>query len=258
MSAGRLSEATTVSSLESTTFSTVFPFLVSIYSTPLAEQYNGPTSVLATCTVPLWKWKSLCFCQSDTNISPLGEMARWGANPKLLDSPASVRTQVEGSPGFQLRMRRSMVCAANSVSWCQHKERVGKGSTSRPAHSVLAPKNGDQCFKQRLFDWKVPGLWVLPREAKASWTSLWSSSLLRPEKRAVRPRQITLSTERDWICTCCSSMPRNARLSSETLIQVKIALTTASSREMARSSLVKSRASWQSLSWCKVNSKPKN
>ena len=162
MSAGRLSEATTVSSLESTTFSTVFPFLVSIYSTPLAEQYNGPTSVLETCAVPLWNWKSLCFCQSDTNISPLGEMARWGANPKLLDSPASVRTHVEGSPGFQLRMRRSMVRAANSVSWCQHKEGVGKGSTSRPA-SVLAPKNGDQCFKQRLFDWKVPGLWVLPR-----------------------------------------------------------------------------------------------
>ena len=128
----------------------------------------------------------------------------------------------------------------------------GKGSTSRPEASilaVLAPKNGDQCWKRRLFDWKVAGLWILFREAKASSTSRCKSPPLRPE-RVARPRRSKFSIDSAWNCICCSSM-RKACPSLESLFQVKTALTTASSRETPKSSLSKIRASWLAISFPK-------
>ena len=112
--------------------------------------------------------------------------------------------------------------------------------------AVLAPKSGDQCWKQYLLD----GLWILFREVSALSTSRCRSSPLGPE-RVVRPRRSKFSMESELKCTCCSNMPRKACPSLETLFQVKNAFTTASSRETPRSSLFKIRASWLAVSFPK-------
>ena len=130
----------------------------------------------------------------------------------------------------------------------------GKGSTSRPEASmlVLAPfpwRPVLEAMPLRVFDWKVAGLWILFREAKASSTSRCKSPPLRPE-RVARPRRSKFSIESAWNCICCSSM-RKACPSLESLFQVKTVLTTASSRETPRSSLSKIRASWLAISFPK-------
>ena len=166
-------------------------------------------------------------------------------------SPATRLTLAAGSPGFQQRMVLSL--AARISPLCQCKVLHGKGSTSRPEDSVLAvlaPKNGDQCCKRRLFDWNAAGLRVLFREVKASSTSMWRSSPLWPERFA-QPRRSKFSTDSAWKSTCCNNIPRKACLSLEILSQVNMAFTTASSRETPKSSLFTIRASWLAVSFPK-------
>ena len=140
--------------------------------------------------------------------------------------------QSKSSPFGKVHLRAR---PAQNFTTCQH---FSPGSFFVLAE--LAPQNGDQCWRRRLFDWKVAGPLLLFR-VKASATS----GGRHQEKRLAKARQIL---KRKWLEMHMLQKYTQQGLS---VLGDLVAFTTASPWETPRSSLFKSQASWLALSFPK-------
>ena len=147
LSAGRLSDAITAWSVESTTFATVLPLWLTTWSTQLGSK----TFPRHPPIVPVWHENvSAGWDGHETLTSQVVDSRYSGTFSGNRSHPSCRVTRFPAND--------AILCAAKSSPRCQHKELHTKGNTSRPDASALAPKHGDQCWKQRLLEGKVPGL----------------------------------------------------------------------------------------------------